>query len=190
MMRELLSELESVRRSEAERASAVASFEQELAQAVEAMNSERANWENERAAKADELSLKEEQNVRLTALVRFVRKRRRPRATRSIVPMTCHCVLITTDLPPQQEEWEHRAITAEEKYNALRKEKAQATEVSPSPAHGVAVGACPDSSFSHAFAAHKGIRGAANHVPPRAVRVAADGLPGAGGDGEDAVGAH
>lgn len=70
MMRELLSELESVRRSEAERAKAVASFEQELAQAVEAMNSERANWENERAAKADELALKEEQNVRLTALVR------------------------------------------------------------------------------------------------------------------------
>lgn len=75
MMRELLSELESVRRSEAERAKAVASFEQELAQAVEAMNSERANWENERAAKADELALKEEQNVRLTALVRVHRQK-------------------------------------------------------------------------------------------------------------------
>ncbi len=68
-MRELLSELEAVRRSEAERARAISSFERELAQAVEAMNAERASWENERAAKADEVALKDEHLARLSALV-------------------------------------------------------------------------------------------------------------------------
>lgn len=71
MMRELLSELEAMRRAEAERAKSVASFERELAQAVEAMNAERASWENERAAKSDELALKDEHITRMVALVRL-----------------------------------------------------------------------------------------------------------------------
>lgn len=69
MMRALLDEVETLRRAETERAQAVGSFERELAQAVEAMNAERASWDVERAAKAEELAMKDEQLNRMAAVV-------------------------------------------------------------------------------------------------------------------------